>query len=300
MLRMIDEILKTKYLDQCILYVYTERDGVDILKRYFSNIKTNLKVNIVVLNDSTYTDRVRYAQSSTAEYSCKMDDDVLMSAHVWDYMIENLDKISHKHPIIAPIFTNGIPSADAFVHDFLTDSNDIQTAHNWFLCERIADTEWGLNYTRINEKLSSMQVWNDQEYWDAVTSINTEWETRPVPWYYFMVRGVHPARYSRHYNMFIADQIIKNKEKFFGKNDYWLDTIKAPYFCNNLFISKTEYWKKTSTLFYDGWDEGQLTLQMKLDDATPLYIRNGFAIHMAYGMTRNQHEIENYYIQHLT
>ena len=127
---MISELLKSKYLEQCVLYIYTERDGVDILRNFFDNVKTALKINIVILNDSNYTDRVRYAHSSTVEYSCKMDDDVLMSAHVWDYLIENLDKISHSHPIISPIFTNGIPSADTFVHDFLTNQEDIQTAHN--------------------------------------------------------------------------------------------------------------------------------------------------------------------------
>lgn len=297
---MIEELLKCKYLNQCSLFVYTERDGVDTLKQFFSSKKTELTVSLVVLGDSNYTDRVKHAHKSTAEFSCKMDDDILMSHHVWDFLFESLDKITSKHPIISPIFTNGIPSADTFVQDFIERQEDVQTAHNWFLTERIADTEWGLNYIPINEKLSSMKVWSDREYWEAVTDINTEWDTRPLPWYYFMVRGVHPARYSRHYNMFIANQIINNKDKFFRKNNYWLDTITAPYFCNNLFVAKTEYWKNSTNLFTDGWDEGQLTLQMKLDNATPLYIRNGFAIHMAYGMTRNQQEIETYYMQHLT
>jgi len=36
---------------------------------------------------------------------------------------------------------------------------------------------------------------------------------------------------------------------------------------------------------------------MRLDNSSPLYIRNGYAIHMAYGMTRGQQEIESYYIQ---
>jgi hypothetical protein len=39
---------------------------------------------------------------------------------------------------------------------------------------------------------------------------------------------------------------------------------------------------------------------MSLDKATPLYIRNGFAIHMAYGMTAGQQDIEDYYISNLS
>ena len=140
---MIEELLKCKYLNQCSLFVYTEKDGVDTLKQFFSSKKTVLTVSLVVLGDSNYTDRVKHAHKSTAEFSCKMDDDILMSHHVWDFLFESLDKITLKHPIITPIFTNGNPSADTFVQDFIERQEDVQTAHNWFLTERIADTEWG-------------------------------------------------------------------------------------------------------------------------------------------------------------
>jgi hypothetical protein len=227
-----------------------------------------------------------------------MDDDILMSHHVWEFILDNLDKINKEHPVIAPIFTNGIPSTDMFVDDFLSEE-DRKIAHKYFLTEYIDENEWGLNFSNINKNISSMKRWCGKEYWHMVTNVNTEWDTRPLPWYYYMVRGVHPARYSRDYNIFIADKIIENKNKFFEKQNYRLETYEAPYFCNNLFFCRTKFWKESFKLFSDGWDEGQLTLKMDLEKSSPLYIRNGFAIHMAYGMTRGQQEIENYYIKNI-
>jgi len=298
-LKMIEEISKSKYIDFLSLYIYAEARTADIVKQYFLNNKPKIKIYLTELASASYPERVKFAHKSECEYSCKMDDDVLMSSHVWDYVYENLDKLTQQTPVIAPIFTNGIPSADLFVQDFLSDE-DKKTAHELFLTGPVADSEWGLDYTGVNQKIRSMQEWNDGEYWSTLTTINTKWDVNPVPWYYCIVRGVHPARYSKEYNFFVADKIFENKDKFFDKQEYRLETYKAPYFCNNLFFCKTEYWRDTYTLFTDGWDEGQLTLQMRLDKANPLYIRNGFAIHMAYGMTRGQREIEERYIQLLT
>jgi hypothetical protein len=297
-LKMIEEISKSKYASDFALYIYTEPKSSETFKQYFSKNKPTFKIFLAEMISSSYPDRVAFAHKSQSEYSCKLDDDVLMSSHVWDFVYENLDKLTVKNPVMVPIFTNGVPSADLFVQDFL-DHTDIDQARNYFLTDPIADSEWGLDYSSINREVGTWKMWDDSKYWNFVSKANTGWDTRSLPWYYYMVRGVHPARYSREYNIFIADKVIQNKEKFFAKNDYRLETYKAPYVCNNVFFSKTEFWRTTYALFTDGWDEGQLTLQMDIDKAAPLYIRNGFAIHMAYGMTRGQREIESYYINNL-
>ena len=297
-LKMIEEISKSKYASDFALYIYTEPRSSEFFKQYFKANKPTFKIFLAEMETSSYPDRVNFAHKSQSEYSCKMDDDVLMSSYVWDFVYENLDKIDNRNPVMVPIFTNGIPSADLFVQDFL-EPGDVQKARQYFLTEPIADSEWNLDYSAINREIKTWQTWDDVRYWDFVTNVDTGWSTRPVPWYYYMVRGVHPARYSKDYNIFIADKINSNREKFFSKNDYRLETYKAPYVCNNLFFSKTEFWRSTYSLFNDGWDEGQLTLQMDIDKSTPLYIRNGFAIHMAYGMTRGQRDIESHYINNL-
>jgi len=211
-------------------------------------------------------------------------------------MIENLDKIGDEHPIISPILTNGIPSVDFFIKDFLNEEEKIH-AYQLFLNQRVPINLWGLDYSSINDKLSTMTSWDDYEYWKFVFKADTKWEKNQVPWHYFNVRGVHPARFSYEYNIFIANCIFKNKAKFFEKNNYYFDTYSAPYFTNNTFISKTKYWRDTLPLFDDGWDEGQLSLRLRMDNKSILYVRNGFGIHMAYGMTENWKAIEDYYIK---
>jgi len=299
-LRMIDEIMKSKYVNQMCLHIYyTDKAARSTFEDFFKIKDTPLMVTLIELNSVDYTEKVNLAHKSESEFSCKLDDDILMSQYVWDYAFESLDNLTDNNPVMAPIFTNGIPSADLFVQDFL-DVSKIQEAHEIFLTEPVADAEWGLDFTGANNKIRSMSTWNEREYWDAMETIDTKWNTNGSPWFYSIVRGVHPARYSKVYNMFIANEVINNKEKFFKKHEYRLETFKAPYFCNNLFFSKTDFWRESYKLFHDGWDEGQLTAQMNSTNAMPFYIRNGFAIHMAYGLTRGQQEIEAYYIQHFT
>jgi hypothetical protein len=297
-LKMVQEIEKISDKSKIKLCIYGERKNINLWSDYFNTAKPNFKVELIVLDSVEYRLKVDYAHRSTYRYSCKMDDDVLMSYNVWEFIIDNLDKITQSNPVIAPIFTNGIPSADMFVKDFL-NAEDIQIAHSLFLAGSVNPYEWGLDYSQINSNIRQMSEWCDKSYWSMVSEIDTKWDVRPLPWYYYMVRGVHPARYSHEYNMFIAKSIFQNKEKFFSKQDYKLETYKAPYFCNNLFVCETNFWRESFKLFNDGWDEGQLTLKMGLEKSAPLYIRNGFAIHMAYGMTVGQQVIEDYYISNL-
>jgi len=296
--KMVDEIFKIKDKSNIKLCIYGEESNINLWSEYFTSNKPSFKVDLVLFESGHYPLKVDHAHKTTCKYSCKMDDDILMSHNVWEFILDNLSSISDSHPVISPIFTNGIPSTDMFVDDFLSE-DDRKIAHRHFLAGGINGGEWGLNCNNINNNIAMMTEWSGQKYWDMVSKVDTEWDTRNLPWYYYMVRGLHPARYSRDYNIFIADKIIENKEKFFGKHDYRLEEYNAPYFCNNLFFCETDFWRESFRLFNDGWDEGQLTLKMDLEKSSPLYVRNGFAIHMAYGMTRSQQEIEHYYTNNI-
>jgi len=297
--KMVNEICNIQNKNKVRLCIHAQQPVVDAWIDYFKQINLDIEVVIYKYDNSNYLDRVKTAQSTNCKYSCKLDDDVLISRHVWDYIIENLGNITKENPIIAPILTNGIPSVELFVEQFLSES-DRHLAYQMFKQQLIPVNQWGLNYSEINQKIESMSVWNGREYWDFVTDANTGWETLPVPWHYFTVRGVHPARFSYEFNIFIANQIFKNREKFFGKNEYSLQTYPAPYFTNNMFVSETEFWKYSLNSFEnDGWDEGHLTLRMMMDRSSILYVNNGFGIHMAYGMTNGGTQIEKYYVENI-
>lgn len=296
--KLVDEIYKIKDQSSFKLCIYGEEININQWVGYFKD-KPKLNIELVKFSSPHYPDKVRHAHKTQSEYSCKVDDDILISCNLWDYIIDNLDQITDRNPIIAPILTNGIPSVELFVEDFCT-SKQKKDVHGLFMIGQVNDHEWGLNFSKVNEYIHSIIEWSGREYWDMVTNTETWWDKRDhLPWYYYMVRGVHPARFDYECNIYIANCILANKEKFYNSGKYYLDTYKAPYFTNNMFFCKTSYWKKTFNLFSDGFDEGQLTLQGQLDGSNILYVRNGFGIHMAYGMTVCQSEIESYYIKNL-
>jgi hypothetical protein len=298
--KLVDEIYKIKDQSSFKLCIYGEKINIQQWIEYFKG-KPKINVDLLTFETSHYPDKVVYAHKTKSEYSCKVDDDILISHNLWDYIIDNLDKINDKNPIIAPILTNGIPSVELFVEDFCTSKQQTE-AYELFKRGRINEIEWGLDFSKVNDYIYNLKMdsWKGYNYWEMVTNVDTQWDKRDyLPWYYYMVRGVHPARFDFEYNIFIANCILQNKEMFYNGGNYYLDTYKAPYFTNNMFFCKTSYWRKTFSLFSDGFDEGQLTLQGQLDNSNILYVRNGFGIHMAYGMTKGQAEIENYYIQNL-
>jgi hypothetical protein len=297
-LKMVNEISNIKNLDKIKVCIHGEKDIIETWKAFFQKNGHNFELELIEYRNLNYLNRVYRAQETDFKYSCKLDDDVLISRHVLDYMIDNLSAINPKNPIIAPILSNGMPSVELFIQEFLNEE-DLKIAHQLLLNGSVQENLWGLDYSEINTKIRSMREWNGREYWDFVANCNTGWETRPVPWYHFMVRGVHPARFSFEYNMFIASKIVQYKDKFFNKNEYSFETYDTSYFTNNMFIAETKFWKDTVGMFYDEWDEGQLTLKMKIDKSSVLYVKNGFGVHMAYGMTHGQKIIEENYINNL-
>lgn len=298
-IRSVQELMTIRNREKVRLCIHGEKQIIDLWKDYFSRTPVSFQVKLYEYGNSNYLDRIANAHKTECQYSCKLDDDVLVSRYVWDYMIDNLSAITWANPIMSPILTNGMPSVELFVQDFL-DENERRTAHEMFLRQRIPVDLWGLDYSEINRKINSMDKWDGREYWDFVIKSDTKWDVNPVPWHYFNVRGVHPSRFSFAYNMYIAEKVKEKKDKFFGKNDYRLDLYDAPYFTNNTFISETSYWRDTLPLFDDGWDEGQLSLRMRMDNTSILYVRNGFGIHMAYGMTDNWRTIEDTYIRNIS
>jgi hypothetical protein len=295
--KMMNELQNIVNKDKAKLCIHAEESVINRWKEYFKNSPPKIETFYLQYSDSNYMNRVNNSHQTDCKYSCKLDDDVLFSRHVMDYILENLNHITPEYPILSPILTNGMPSTELFIEDFLTEE-DKKSAYEIFLKTKI-ENHFHLDYSEIDKKVQSMKEWNDKEYWDFVSTADTKWDKLNVPWYYFNVRGIHPARLSYEYNMFIAQKIINNKNKFFDKNEYRFDTYKTPYFTNNVFISETNYWKETSKMYTDGFDEGQLSLRMEMDNSSILYIRNGFGIHMAYGHTHNSRQLENFYIENL-
>jgi hypothetical protein len=261
-------------------------------------VDSGIAVSTVPLQSDEYDLKMQVVQQSSAEYICKWDDDVFINHHVWNFMIENVNQLDDSNiSVIAPTLSNGMSSVELFIKDFLTQS-ETEHVHSIFLQDNIDPNIFGCNYHSIREHILNLTSWDGDAYWKLIDEHDPT-VSRNVPWYYKIVKGVHPARFSYDYNMFVANHAIQNKDVILQKQDYYLDQYITPYFCNNLFIANRDFYLNAQKLFFDHWDEGQLTMYAMQQQKSPAYIRNCYGIHMAYGCTNGQREIEEYYIKNL-
>jgi len=258
-----------------------------------------IDVTLANMPSDAYEHKMQVASQTTAEYFCKWDDDVFINRHVWDYMVENISILEDPSvSVIAPTLSNGMPTTELFIKDFLT-KEETALVHKIFLKDNIDSQIFGCNYESIHKLVTTLSKWDGEEYWKAVDQINPIKDRIGLPWYYSIVKGVHPARFSYDYNMFAAKHAVANKELVLNSSEFYLTKYITPYFCNNLFIAKTDFYLEAQKLFFDHWDEGQLTMYANQIDKSPIYVGNCYGIHMAYGCTVNQKEIEQYYLDNL-
>jgi hypothetical protein len=234
--------------------------------------------------------KIKSLINSEYKYSCSMDDDILIPSYLWDYIIENLEILDdEKNLFIAPLISNGIPSVDLFIDDFCTP-NERESLHSIFMKTRIENL-WGANYEVLNKERTTWGI----DFYDDV---------RKIDHYY---KGIHPVRVSVDAHKKLAEIICRNSDKLMSMNNYRMEKIKFPYFCNSFYFIKTDVWKKiisNESLFRDPYDEVPLNLYMENNDLNMIFVRNGFCLHMAYNTinkpeVNNQKEIEKYYMDNL-
>ena len=283
------------------LYIYHNSEQESLWQSIAETIvEKGISVVLASMPTDTYIDKVRVAHKSTAEYCCKWDDDVFINRHVWDYMIENINILENPEvSMLTPVLSNGMPSVDMFIEDFLTEE-ETQQAHSIFIKDNIDPNIFGCNYEILYNAIASTDTWDGRKYWELVESIDPTANRTGLPWFYTIVKGIHPARFSYDFNMFLANHAINNIDKLLEKGNFYLDKdFPTPYLCDNLFFSKTEFYRKSQELFFDHWDEGQVNMLSQKQGQTPIYVRNCYGIHMAYGCTKRQAEIETYYLDNL-
>lgn len=300
-----------------ILFHFGREIFSDFILKYLIKIKNENKTKIKILSHGTifsdkisnftkelnlngiesyeiyggsYMQKIKNFLNTDSLYSCSMDDDILINNNLWDYMIENIDILENKDNLfLSPLISNGIPSVDLFIEDFMND-DDKKEMYNIFKNFHI-DNLWGVDYSKLNKHTIQSNEWIFENFYDEVSKIN----------HYY--KGIHPVRASYEAQRRISEIIISNFDKFHGKSNYYLETIKRPYFCNSFYFIKTNIWQEIindNSLFKDSFDEVPLNLYKDKHDLKMCFVRNGFCIHMAYNtIGKNQKMIENYYIEEL-
>jgi hypothetical protein len=282
--------LKVKLVIYCNAEMYSV--WTDFITKHSDG---GIDVFLVNMPNDEYIGKVNIALQTDCEYSCKWDDDCFINRHVWDYMIDNVHILdSNQYSVICPTFSNGIPSCDFFLNDIASESVR-NLSHSIFLKDNVFPSIWGFDYTQVVNNIASMTEWDYKNHWNFVSN---SYSNKYIGNNMSYPMGIHPARFSYDYNILVADYACSNPNLVLDKHNFYLETqFDTPYFCNNIFITKTEFYKKSQTLYFDHWDEGQLNDLGKLLGLKPIFVRNCFGIHMAYGCTGNQKEIEQHYIK---
>lgn len=292
--------IKESNKQQIQLYVYCHEDDNALWEEMlYPVVEAGIQATLASMPTDAYEHKMQVAQQTTTEYFCKWDDDVFINRYVWDYLIENVSVLDYPDvSVLAPTLSNGMPSVELFVKDFLTQEEK-EDVHKIFMQDNIDPNIFGCNYAEVFDYIQNLSEWNGEQYWQLVDRINPVKDRAGLPWFYSIVKGVHPARFSYDYNIYIAKHAVEHKDVVLKSADFFLEKYLTPYFCNNLFIARTDFYLEAQKVFFDNWDEGQLTMYANQTDKSPVYVRNCYGIHMAYGCTVKQKEVEQYYLDNL-
>jgi len=212
------------------------------------------------------------------KYSMKLDEDVFISNHIFDYIMENLQLLDNPdNLILAPILSCGIPTGEYFINDYFGEP-EREEIHKTFLEfgfgeNGVPENPWGCNVRYLNKLTRGAEKWDGMKWLE---------ETNDIAHHY---KGYHPLRNGYATHKKLNELILKNPDKLSTNNEYGLISLKNRYYTNSAFVIKSDTWVKIlcdESLYRDIFDEVPLNLYMQINNLNYLFIKNGFAVHTMY------------------
>lgn len=244
------------------------------------NVSLNTEV-VNVENDNNYLKKVffanEYAFKHNIPYMMKCDNDIFITAHTLDYMIDNLDRLNETNLTIGPVLSNGVPTVEYFADGFI-DEESRNILHKKFIETQFYNRD-GASYLELNNHTVNSNNWNKVNFFNCVKNMSHHY------------KGVHPVRFNNDAIEFINQYIINNKERFFEKQKLSIiDSDNSPYLCNSIYCIRTDVYNKIITnnsLYVDQFDEVPLNKYAWNNNMKHLFIENGFTIHITYNWHSN-------------
>jgi len=261
-----------KSLFQVIIHSQAGQNIID-----HKNILRNSNINFVVLNEcgsGEYLPKIKNAIQIESDYSMKLDEDIFITHHVLEFIIDNLQILDDDKVLaLTPTLSTGIPSTEMFIEDVFSQSErDIM--YDIFKNTHIPNL-WGVTYDSLNKERSS---WDCSNYYNSVSNIC----------HYY--KGIHPIRVNENAQTKMLQIIEGKREKIINKQDYHIQNKIVPYFCNSIFALKTSTWRniiRDETLYRDPFDEVPLNLYKDKYNLQIGFIRNANSIHPSYNTVVN-------------
>lgn len=289
-----EELLKCNNIDQVrILIVNSDPDSSHYIKNL---IDTGISYECVHVQcpQSDYLPKVRYAieyaKNNNYKYILKYDSDVLMPAYTLDFIVNNLNILDDRTNLtIGPSITNGIPSVEFFIDDFLENTDRKNVRSEFKKC--VFQLQDGImDYRPLNKcTIERDEEWDGDMYYSSLNSHMDSFSDigngRTPENYSKFYRGIHPIRHGFG-NFLLNDLIIENRGKFFEKKECVLEeNIKCKQLVAMCFCILTENYDRIinrENLTIDGCDEVPINRFGWSNNLKHLIIRNGYSIHIVY------------------
>ena len=225
---------------------------------------------------------IHYANENQYIYCFKLDNDIILPSHIFDYIYENINIVDKG--ILLPTLTTSIPSIYFMLDDFGDD--EIKSKLFKLFKEFRYTNEWSI----LNNFLP--KEYTLEEYIFFINSIK-----EPYGGNY---KAIHPIRYNVECTKIWNQYILENKSSFFNTKDCYLfeDTLKC-YFMPQAFLIHISLFQNVldKSLAFDIYDEVTLNNLIKRENKQIFYIRNCFGLHIAHnGFMPNFLEYEEEYL----
>ena len=278
-----------------VLVILTHKEDEAFYAKEMNKYDIKYTIQRVPDDGGNYINKVRYCIQFSCEnnipYIMKCDNDILLKPDTLDYMIENLDLLQNPQFLtLGPTLTSGVPSYEYFAESFL-DEGTKYDMNKMFL---ETDFRQALNYNQeyywpLNQHTIDAKTWDKHAFFKKVYEIDT------------VSKGIHPIRANHKSLQRLNEYIIQNKSRFMKNHDLSvIDTDTSPYLCNSIFCIRTEVYYKIAfleTTYDDIWEEITLNKHAWNNNMRHLFVKNGFAIHIAYNTMPNHYEYEKYFCE---
>ena len=242
----------------------------------FNWIKSDIEIDVVnfggTLWDNNYYKKFMYALNQDSKYYVTLGEDLFMSNHVWDYMIENRNVLDDGQILsLSPVINIGVPTCDLFMEDFCTQEQ-IQEIHKIFLkmdFNQTCSKRWDIyEYGILNKHTINAEKWEPEEFAKTLATVNTE------------LKGVHPVRFSYEAQRLLCDFVLQNVPKFIEKQNFSIITPFRPYLCNEMSLMRVDVLRKIhDELGFNPYDEVSINNYREQNNLTYAFVKKGYSLH---------------------
>jgi len=246
------------------------------LTTYDIPISFNVGVKYAIVNFggsihvNNYRNKFMWALNQPSDYFFKLDEDIIFSNHVWDYMIENQHLVSQPDVMtLSPTLNIGVPSVDLFIQGFCPELRE--KLEEWFRevdIQKTAGDRWGMDLEHLNDFTIRADKWDYDAFHKRLTDMDTN------------IKGIHPVRFDMKIQSFMMQVVMDNVHKFISLQDFQIATLNCPYFVNDVCLYETRKLQQVyDELGFDPYDEIPMNKFAFDNKLKHLYIQNAFAIH---------------------